>query len=125
MSSLVLALVLNVVLTPGVARPLTTAEVCATRWGRDHRHVTPAMRRIVLHAYGRRPPRKGHKGCCELDHRIPRELGGADVVANLWAEPWPDAHRKDREENRLHAAVCAGTLTLAAAQAAILRWGVQ
>jgi hypothetical protein len=45
-------------------------------------------------------------------------------VLNLWPEPWTEArHVKDPEENRLHKAVCAGTITLAAAQQQIARWG--
>jgi hypothetical protein len=58
----------------------------------------------------------------EIDHVIPRELGGADSVLNLWPQPWPDAHKKDREENRLHRAVCAGTVTLEDAQEQMRRW---
>lgn len=38
--------------TPGVVRPLTTAEICHTKWGKDERHVTPKMKRDVCAAYG-------------------------------------------------------------------------
>jgi hypothetical protein len=58
----------------------------------------------------------------EVDHLIPRELGGADDERNLWPQPWTgtyNAHQKDRLENALHRAVCAGTVTLAHAQEAI------
>lgn len=58
----------------------------------------------------------------ELDHLIPLELGGANSLSNLWAEPWPDARTKDVEEN-LHREVCAGRLPIAEAQADIARWG--
>jgi hypothetical protein len=43
-------------------------------------------------------------------------------VANLWPEPWADpcgAHRKDDLENALKRQVCAGSMTLSAAQHAI------
>lgn len=106
-------------LTPGVVRPLTSAEVCATKWGLDRRHVTLPMRKAVFAAY--RVPYEKHR-LYELDHLIPRELGGADDVANLWPQPWDDARKKDREENRLHRAVCAGTVSLAAAQDQMRRW---
>ncbi|MBV1702604.1 MAG: hypothetical protein KGQ46_12365 [Hyphomicrobiales bacterium] len=61
----------------------------------------------------------------ELDHLIPLELGGAPFDRrNLWLEPWHvegrnGARRKDVFEGRLHRAVCAGKITLKAAQAAI------
>lgn len=120
-------------LTPGVARTdLTTAEVCATKWGRDARHVTDAMKAQVFAAYGFSgnddprcdppkplPGQKPSEQRCEMDHLISRELAGADVIENLWPQlyhgPW-NAHLKDRLENRLHAEVCAGRLALRRAQ---------
>lgn len=57
----------------------------------------------------------------ELDHLIPLELGGAPRAAqNLWLEPWSQAHESDPEENRLHAEVCRGEISLAWAQHKIL-----
>jgi hypothetical protein len=115
------------VLTPGVARTdLTLAQICSTKWGRDARAVTAAMKRQVFKAYGltgnkdRACVPDAHGRRCEVDHLISRELGGADDVRNLWPEaygstPW-NAVRKDRVENRLHVEVCAGRLTLRQAQ---------
>jgi hypothetical protein len=110
----------NPTLTPGVVRPLSRADVCATRWGADRRHVTETMRRHVFAAY--RIPYAKH-ALYELDHLVPRELGGADDERNLWPEIWSDAHVKDRRENALHGAVCRGELALEAAQTEIRRWG--
>ena len=57
----------------------------------------------------------------EEDHIIPLELGGAPRdPANLQPVPIAVATRDDVLETRLHSAVCAGTITLAAAQAQIL-----
>jgi hypothetical protein len=61
----------------------------------------------------------------EEDRLIPLELGGHSTdPKNLWPEPrtgdYP-ASKKDGVENSLHAKVCAGLLTLAAAQAAIAK----
>jgi hypothetical protein len=109
-------------LTPGVARPIGQTAVCTTRWGLDRRHVTPAMRRQVFAAYG--IPYEKHR-LYELDHLIPRQLGGADDVANLWPEVWSDAHQKDQLENALHGAVCRGELRLEDAQAQLRRWGTK
>jgi hypothetical protein len=106
-------------MTPGVARPLTRETVCTTKWGKDRRHVTLAMKREVFAAYG--IPYADHAKY-EVDHLISRELGGADDVRNLWPQPWTgteNAHMKDRLENALHRQVCAGTITLEHAQEAI------
>ena len=115
----------NPKLTPGVARPLSKATICSTKWGTDRRFVTLAMKRQVFAAYG--IPWSEHAKY-EVDHLVSRELGGADAVANLWAEPWVltvngkemGAHQKDRAENATHRAVCAGQITLAEAQRQIV-----
>ena len=102
--------------TPGVTRTLTRAAVCRTRWGVDRRHVTLSMRKQVFAAYG--IPWSEHAQY-EVDHLVPRELGGADDVANLWPQPWEgalNARMKARLENRLHRLVCAGTVSLSSAQ---------
>jgi hypothetical protein len=64
----------------------------------------------------------------ELDHLISLELGGNPTDRkNLWPEPWEHrgarlaapgtgAESKDAVENQCHRAVCAGAITLAAAQ---------
>ncbi len=56
----------------------------------------------------------------EEDHLIALELGGDPRDAhNLWPEPRttsPGASQKDTLENRLHADVCAGRISLAEAQ---------
>lgn len=105
-------------LTPGVINPAIT-DVCAIKWGRDVRHVSARMKKEVFARYGIAWERHAE---FEVDHLISRELGGADDVRNLfpqhWAAPW-GAHQKDRLENRLHALVCAQTITLREAQTAI------
>jgi hypothetical protein len=70
----------------------------------------------------------GQVGDYELDHLVSLELGGnPESPANLWMEPWErkgarlaplglGAESKDVVENRLHREVCAGTISLAAAQ---------
>jgi hypothetical protein len=109
--------------TPGLAKPgLSKAGICTTKWGKDERFVTPAMKAKVFSLYGysgyqdkRCVPDQNGK-TCEIDHLISRELGGADDVSNLWPQaygstPW-NAHLKDKLENRLHKEVCAGHITL-------------
>jgi len=55
----------------------------------------------------------------ELDHLVPLEIGGSSDAHNLWVEPGSIPNPKDAVENTLHAKVCAGQMTLAAAQLAI------
>lgn len=100
--------------TPGEARALTLDQICSTKWGKDERAVTQAMKEHVFAKYGV-PKDVRHlpngKPAFEIDHLISRELAGADTEANLWPEnyvgPW-NARQKDRTENRLHGEVCAG-----------------
>jgi hypothetical protein len=61
----------------------------------------------------------GVSGTGEYDHLVPLELGGANATSNLWVEPGSIPNPKDKVENRLHDEVCAGKVTLAAAQQAI------
>lgn len=137
MMSLILAAVFlvampNPTLTPGTlavdaqGNPLTTEYICAKQWGKDHRFVTQAMKRQVAANYQldfKTIAGRGKSLCCEYDHLIPRELGGADAIANYWPQPWADATTKDKEENRLHREVCKGFLTLAEAQQQMVAWG--
>jgi hypothetical protein len=50
----------------------------------------------------------------------PLEVGGANVIANLWPEPKAEAKTKDVLEAQMHSAVCRGNKTLAQAQAVFL-----
>ena len=113
-------------ITPSAVRAgLSKTTICSIKWGKDARHVTPAMKRQVFQLYGysgNDDPRCVPAGRrrCEIDHLISRELGGADKVINLWPQaygtsPW-NAVLKDKLENRLHKEMCAGSITLKKAQ---------
>jgi 5-methylcytosine-specific restriction endonuclease McrA len=57
----------------------------------------------------------------ELDHLVPISLGGSpDDPGNLWVEAPPSPNPKDRVEWWALTEVCAGRVTLAAAQAAMV-----
>ncbi|WSQ15194.1 hypothetical protein OG604_50070 [Streptomyces sp. NBC_01231] len=71
----------------------------------------------------------GRMGDAEYDHLISLQLGGdPNDYRNLWVEPADPGHKKgsgvnnakDPVETKLHTAVCKGTVTLAAAQKAIV-----
>ncbi len=103
------------VLTPGATRSSTQSELCRPGSAHDARHVTAAAKRAVCQRYGVKTCLLGPGGY-EIDHLISLELGGANVVANLWPQPWAEARTKDILENFLHRAVCGGALTLEHAQ---------
>ncbi len=107
--------------TPGAALRATAAQVCRPGWAREHRHVSPATKRRVYLADG---IRRHRPYAYEVDHLISLELGGDNSLRNLWPEPYAGprgAHAKDGIENRLHDAVCAGRMSLRAAQREIAR----
>jgi 5-methylcytosine-specific restriction endonuclease McrA len=111
-------------LTPGLTRDLTVTKICRTKWGQDARAVTAAMKQHVIDAYNfdvKTCPLTSLKGKrvrrLEIDHLIPRSIGGADDEQNLWPQCYeqvkPDksqqengAHKKDRLETHLHAQLC-------------------
>ena len=67
--------------------------------------------------------RSATPACYEEDHLISLELGGHPTSPdNLWPEPWFgtwNAKVKDALEDRLHAMVCSGDISLRDAQKAI------
>jgi hypothetical protein len=103
----------NADLTPGVVASTDTHKICTTKWGRDSRHVTETMKNVAYLEY---QEHKVKNVCCEVDHLISRELGGADDIKNLWPQKWDQARVKDRLENKLHQLVCAGKMPLPQAQ---------
>jgi hypothetical protein len=121
----------NTRLTPGVTRPLSHATICSTIWSRDRRFVSAKMKLGIYHRYGLIGPRDracvpdAHGRRCEIDHLIPRSLGGADDVKNLWPQPFGtrpwNAARKDRLEVKLSRLVCASKLKLITARRMLVK----
>jgi len=108
-------------LNPDVTQATIAGTVCLAGWTKTVRppsSYTTALKTRQMAAQGL----PGTTADYEEDHLIPLELGGAPrAEANLWPEPWPEARRKDAEENRLHAAVCAGSMTLDQARLTMYR----
>ena len=110
--------------TPGATNPqVTQANIADTicRQGytnaiRPARDITGAEKRANASSYGY----AGRLSDAEYDHLIPLALGGAPNDArNLWVEPGNSPNPKDDIEIRLAREVCAGLVSLAAAQQAI------
>lgn len=78
--------------------------------------MTSSTKRRAYLEYGIRSHRAGQY---EVDHLVSLELGGSNVIANLWPEaasPAPGFHQKDMVENYLHDQVCSGKISLHQAQ---------
>jgi len=106
-------------LTPGAVLTVDVARICAPGFTKVVRPTTRAMKRAIYAAYHILPS----AGNYEIDHLIPLELGGANVLENLWPQPGPptveSASDKNRLGNFLYRQVCAGRMPLARAQAEI------
>jgi hypothetical protein len=105
--------------TPGaIFAGATVAQICTPGYSRSVRNVPESVKRSVYAEYGiaSHVPRS-----YEVDHLVSLELGGNNSVANLWPEISPGYHEKDGIENRLHDAVCSGSVSLRTAQLQIAR----
>lgn len=110
----------NPELTPGMVASSDARKVCALGDTAELRGYSgrPNTKRAIMRAYGLGNRRSAD---FELDHRVPLCLGGADVVANLWPQPWPEAREKDKIEEWACRAVCdTHMMSLQAAQAIFL-----
>jgi hypothetical protein len=100
---------------------LTKAVLCSPSFHTSAiRNVPQSEKFSVEVEYGMKADYYGRT--VEIDHIVSLELGGSNDIANLYPEkalPSPGYHVKDKLENKLHAMVCAGALTLRAAQVGI------
>jgi hypothetical protein len=111
-------------LTPGArdsrVNPRTIrTTICTSSWASSQspaKAFLDALKARQLRASGNGPP-----AAFVEDHLIPIELGGsARSSLNLWPEPRERVAASNLVERRLRAQVCAGALTLAAAQSSIV-----
>jgi hypothetical protein len=111
--------------TPGALDPRVTQSniqrtICVLGWTSTVRppvSVTEPEKRASMAAYGATGPLSAY----EYDHFVPLQLGGAvNDPRNLWPEPGASPNPKDTVESDLRSAVCAGRMTLADAQRAIV-----
>jgi hypothetical protein len=104
-------------LTPGMARPVTVAEVCGDDRQPRTRPIPMTVRDGVFERYGADVDRSSEY---ELDYLITPELGGTPDPGNLWPQPFSgtawNAYVKDELELHLHQLVCAGAIDVATAQ---------
>jgi hypothetical protein len=110
--------------TPGATNPKVTpatlgSTICRpgyTKSIRPAKAVTETEKRANAAAYGYTGP----LSAVEYDHLVPLSLGGdPNDARNLWVEPGASPNPKDDIEIRLAQLLCAGGVSLAAAQEAI------
>ena len=103
-------------LTPGVVLTTDLKVLCQVGYSKTVRNTSDKTKAQIYDRY-HIDKTKGHY---EIDHLISLELGGADVVENLWPQSYDtqpyNAHRKDALENYLHKQVCAGKMNITQAQ---------
>jgi hypothetical protein len=113
--------------TPGALNPNVTqatigSTICRLGWTKTIRPsvaYTDALKRRGIVAYGYSDKRMG---AYEEDHLVPLELAGNPTApTNLWPQPGGSPNGKDLVEGTLNHAVCAGKVSLAAAQNAIAK----
>ena len=107
--------------TPGSIDPAVTdanvaSTICVSGYTatiRPSSSYTGSLKRQQMVEYGFTDSLSAH----EEDHLISLELGGAAAdPTNLWPEPGASPNDKDRIENFLRSAVCAGRISLSDAQ---------
>ena len=107
--------------TPGAIFPDgTLQEICVKGYTKRVRSVSQKTREKVFAEYGIAYPQP--KGAYEVDHLIPLAVGGSNDMSNLFPEaatPTPGFHDKDVVEVYLQQEVCAGHVSLSAAQTQI------
>jgi len=107
--------------TPGaVFANAAPSDICVPGYTKGVRSVSTKLRKQVYAAYDTTYPPP--TGTYELDHLIPLALGGSNDAANLFPEardPAPGFKEKDVVEVYLYEEMCAGRVSLAAAQAQI------
>jgi hypothetical protein len=108
--------------TPGaVFADVTAEQTCVSGYTKTVRSVSVKLKKEVYAEYSIAYPPPF--GSYEADHFVPLALGGNNDIANLFPEaagPKPGFRDKDLVENYLHEQVCAGKISLAAAQRAIV-----
>jgi hypothetical protein len=100
---------------------LTKAVICSPGYRTGNVRDVPQSEKFQVETeYGM--PASHYGRSIEIDHIVPLELGGSNDIANLFPEPGSgpaNYHVKDELEDRLHDLVCAGAITLRAAQRGI------
>jgi hypothetical protein len=99
---------------PAVTQDTIAETICVPGWTATVRPSTSYTQPIKRQLIAALPATADHDMAdYELDHWVPLAVGGEPAArVNLVLQLWPEAHRKDVVEARVHRRVCAGVLTL-------------
>ena len=110
-------------LNPDVTQANIKKTVCVANWTKTVRPPASYTNKLKAQQMAELGL-KGDPHLWEEDHRVPLSVGGCPTCAsNLWPEQWSGpqgAHAKDAIEDRVHRAICNGSLTLKQGQAIFL-----
>jgi hypothetical protein len=103
-------------ITPGAVADTDPAIVCLPGYSRAHRHWHDKIGTLLRYGIP-----LAERNDYTDDDRVPICLGGDNASPlNHWPEPLLQAEQKDKLERRLCRALCAGRISLKAAQAIFL-----
>jgi hypothetical protein len=109
---------------PDVTQKTITKTICVSGWTATIRPSTSYTNKLKKQGIADYGYTDTNLSDYEEDHFLPLELGGAPSdPSNLWPEPHAgddNSYSKDAVENKIKKAVCAKTVTLKAAQKAML-----
>lgn len=106
------------VVTSGVNESNYRTTACDPRYARHMRPPAAEIREAIRRVRGEF--RLGPTAHWRLDWLVPVSLGGANDLRNLWPVPTPEtATLKKKVDGDVLRAVCAGTVSLTAAQSAM------
>jgi hypothetical protein len=101
------------VLNPDVTQATIGNTICVRGWTAIIRPPSSYTTELKISQL----PADANPSDYEEDHLMPLELGGAPMdPRNLHPVRWMQARADDKQENRLHRLVCAGSMTLMKAQ---------
>jgi hypothetical protein len=107
--------------TPGtVYENITEKDVCDPGYSKRIRNVPILQKKSIYRSYNVKFPQPS--GAYEVDHFIPLSIGGSNDDKNLWPEPAvpiPGFREKDKVEYYLYSEICAGRISIKAAQESI------
>jgi hypothetical protein len=97
------------------------ARICQPGFARAGRRAEAEWTRLKAEAMARAGLPWSERGGFELDHIVPRCLGGSNDLSNLQLQPWPEAKEKDQREAATCRAYCNGEISLEAARRSFKR----
>lgn len=106
--------------TPGAVGHASVKDLCSSAFNTQTVAVAPDTRATIFDAYGIDPRQRD---AYVIDWLVPADLGGSNVLANLWPEltVGPLSHAdKSRLQRKLRRLVCGRRLKLKTAQDALM-----